>query len=55
MTVDLSKLKAANLARWNAASVKPELAHFIDGVKLDARVRDDICFNNAARLLKLPK
>ena len=31
-----------------------EAAHFIDGVKLDERVRDDICFNNAARLLKLP-
>ncbi len=26
-----------------------EAAHFIDGVKLDEKVRDDICFNNAAR------
>src|SRR6516165_3517772 len=31
-----------------------EAAHFIDGVKLDERVREDICFNNAARLLNLP-
>jgi 2,3-dihydroxybenzoate decarboxylase len=30
-----------------------EAAHFIDGVALDERVRNDICFNNAARLLKL--
>jgi len=31
-----------------------EAAHFIDGVKLDQRVREDICFNNAVRLLNLP-
>jgi 2,3-dihydroxybenzoate decarboxylase len=31
-----------------------EAAHFIDGVALDERVRNDICFNTAARLLKLP-
>jgi 2,3-dihydroxybenzoate decarboxylase len=31
-----------------------EAAHFIDGVALDQEVRNDICFNNAARLLKLP-
>ena len=31
-----------------------EAAHFIDGVSLDERVRNDICFNTAARLLKLP-
>jgi 2,3-dihydroxybenzoate decarboxylase len=30
-----------------------EAAHFIDGVALDGAVRNDICFNNAARLLKL--
>jgi 2,3-dihydroxybenzoate decarboxylase len=30
-----------------------EAAHFIDGVALDEHVRNDICFNNAARLLKL--
>jgi lysozyme family protein len=30
--VDLAKLKAANLIRWNAASVLPGLVHFIDGV-----------------------
>ena len=30
-----------------------EAAHFIDGVKLDERVREDICFNNATRLLAL--
>lgn len=32
MTVDLIKLKAANLARWEAASVIPSLIHLIDGV-----------------------
>ncbi len=32
-----------------------EAGHFIDGVALDERVRDDICFNNAARLLRLAK
>jgi 2,3-dihydroxybenzoate decarboxylase len=31
-----------------------EAAHFIDGVALDDKVRNDICFNNATRLLKLP-
>jgi 2,3-dihydroxybenzoate decarboxylase len=31
-----------------------EAAHFIDGAPLDERVRNDICFNTAARLLKLP-
>jgi 2,3-dihydroxybenzoate decarboxylase len=31
-----------------------EAAHFIDGVSLDEGVRNDICFNNAIRLLKLP-
>ena len=31
-----------------------EAAHFIDGVALDDQVRSDICFNTAARLLKLP-
>ncbi len=31
-----------------------EAAHFIDGVSLDEQVRNDICFNSAARLLKLP-
>jgi 2,3-dihydroxybenzoate decarboxylase len=31
-----------------------EAAHFIDGVALDQKVRNDICFNNAARLLNLP-
>jgi 2,3-dihydroxybenzoate decarboxylase len=30
-----------------------EAAHFIDGTPIDERVRSDICFNNAARLLKL--
>jgi 2,3-dihydroxybenzoate decarboxylase len=30
-----------------------EAGHFIDGVALDERLRNDICFNNAARLLKL--
>ena len=30
-----------------------EAAHFIDGVALDETVRNDICFNNAARLLNL--
>jgi len=29
---DLARLKAANLARWNAASVIPGLIHLIDGV-----------------------
>jgi 2,3-dihydroxybenzoate decarboxylase len=31
-----------------------EAAHFIDGVSLDEKVRNDICFKTAARLLKLP-
>jgi 2,3-dihydroxybenzoate decarboxylase len=31
-----------------------EAAHFIDGVALDEQVRNDICFNNAAKLLGLP-
>jgi 2,3-dihydroxybenzoate decarboxylase len=31
-----------------------EAAHFIDGVALDGRVREDICFNNAARFFRLP-
>jgi 2,3-dihydroxybenzoate decarboxylase len=31
-----------------------EAAHFIDGAPLDEPVRSDICFNTAARLLKLP-
>ena len=31
-----------------------EAAHFIDGVALPETVRDDICHNNATRLLKLP-
>ena len=31
-----------------------EAAHFIDGAPLDEHVRNDICFNTAARLLKLP-
>jgi 2,3-dihydroxybenzoate decarboxylase len=31
-----------------------EAAHFIDGAPVDDHVRNDICFNNAARLLKLP-
>lgn len=30
--IDLAKLKAANLARWNAASVMPGLIHLVDGV-----------------------
>jgi 2,3-dihydroxybenzoate decarboxylase len=30
-----------------------EAGHFIDGVPLDERVRADICFNTAARLLRL--
>jgi 2,3-dihydroxybenzoate decarboxylase len=30
-----------------------EAAHFIDGVPIDDHLRSDICFNNAARLLKL--
>jgi 2,3-dihydroxybenzoate decarboxylase len=32
-----------------------EAAHFIDGVALDEKVRNDICFNTAASLLKLPR
>jgi 2,3-dihydroxybenzoate decarboxylase len=32
-----------------------EAAHFIDGVALDEKVRNDICFNTAAGLLKLPR
>src|SRR6516225_10208911 len=32
-----------------------EAAHFIDNAPIDESVRDDICFNNAARLLKLPR
>ena len=31
-----------------------EAAHFIDGVAIDEGTRKDICFNTAARLLKLP-
>jgi 2,3-dihydroxybenzoate decarboxylase len=31
-----------------------EAAHFIDGVALDDKLRDDVCFNNAARTLGLP-
>src|SRR5262249_54702875 len=31
-----------------------EAAHFIDGVTLDDKVRNDICFNTAAAFLKLP-
>ena len=31
-----------------------EAAHFIDGVALDDKVRTDICFDNATKLLKLP-
>ena len=31
-----------------------EAGHFIDTVKLDAKIRDDICFNNALKHLKLP-
>jgi 2,3-dihydroxybenzoate decarboxylase len=31
-----------------------EAAHFIDGVALDETVRNDICFNTAARVLRLP-
>ncbi len=30
-----------------------EAAHFIDGVKLDDKVREDVCFNNAVRVLGL--
>jgi 2,3-dihydroxybenzoate decarboxylase len=30
-----------------------EAGHFIDGVALDDKVRSDICFDNAARILKL--
>jgi 2,3-dihydroxybenzoate decarboxylase len=30
-----------------------EAAHFIDNAPIDERMRDDICFNNAARLLNL--
>jgi 2,3-dihydroxybenzoate decarboxylase len=32
-----------------------EAAHFIDGVALDEQLRSDICFDNAARLLGLPR
>jgi 2,3-dihydroxybenzoate decarboxylase len=31
-----------------------EAGHFIDGAAIDEEVRRDICFNNAARLLRLP-
>lgn len=31
-----------------------EAGHFIDGVVLDEKVRNDICSDNAARILKLP-
>src|SRR5215831_13320804 len=31
-----------------------EAGHFIDGVALDARVRNDICHSNAVRLFRLP-
>src|SRR5262249_43809498 len=31
-----------------------EAGHFIDGVALDARLRDDICHANAVRLFRLP-
>jgi len=31
-----------------------EAAHFIDGVAIDDKVRNDICFNTAAAFLKLP-
>jgi 2,3-dihydroxybenzoate decarboxylase len=31
-----------------------EAAHFIDGVALDEKVRNDICFNTAAAFLRLP-
>ena len=31
-----------------------EAAHFIDGTPLDEKLRNDICFNTAARVLKLP-
>jgi 2,3-dihydroxybenzoate decarboxylase len=31
-----------------------EAAHFIDGVALDEKLRNDICFNTAVRFLKLP-
>ena len=30
-----------------------EAAHFIDGVALDEKLRNDICFNNAAKLFRL--
>ena len=30
-----------------------EAAHFIDGVELDGKLRDDVCYNNAANLLGL--
>jgi predicted TIM-barrel fold metal-dependent hydrolase len=33
----------------------PEAAAFIDSAPLAENVRADICFNNAARLLRLPK
>lgn len=32
-----------------------EAAHFIDGVTLDAKIRDDVCFNNAISVLGLPQ
>ena len=31
-----------------------EAAHFIDGVALDEKVRNDICFNTAVKFFKLP-
>jgi 2,3-dihydroxybenzoate decarboxylase len=31
----------------------PEAAEFIDGAPIDADIRDDICYNNAARLFGL--
>ena len=31
-----------------------EAAHFIDGVAIDQTVRNDICYNTAAQLLRLP-
>jgi predicted TIM-barrel fold metal-dependent hydrolase len=32
-----------------------EAAHFIDGAQVSDPVRNDICFNNTTRLLKLPQ
>jgi 2,3-dihydroxybenzoate decarboxylase len=32
-----------------------EAGHFIDSVPLEASVRNAICFDTAARLLKLPR